>query len=335
MMSHNRLTKLSARNLTRALRLLGPALFIVILLRVDLSAVALALITATPVYLLLAVAMHGPLFICKTQRWRMLLAMQDIEYAFGSALLAMLSGFYVSLITPGRVGDFIKVFYVREGRNVSWGKALSSVLVDRFCDLALIGAMGLAGAYLLPVGSENARLLWAGALLSLTLAAALLFNRRVMTRVLAWLADWRSHSGPAARLEFNLEEFLQGIEALRSPGLLWVGALTLLTNVAFFLSGYFIARSLGLPLDFGFVSFAMAVGTLVSLLPFSFSGVGVRDAALILLFARQGLRADQAVTFSLLLVLVLNVVAGLMGLVAWTIHPVSWERSTQQAREAP
>jgi len=282
--------------------------------------------------------MHGPLFICKTQRWRILLEMQDIEYAFGSALSAVISAFYVSLITPGRVGDFVKVFYVREGRNVSWGKALSSVLVDRFCDLALIGAMGLTGAYLFSVGSENARLLWAGALLILVLTTALLFNRQVMTRLLVWLASWRSHSGSASRVEFNLEEFLQGIEALRSPRLLWVGVLTLLTNATFFLAGYFIARSLGLPLDFAFVSFAMAVGTLVSLLPFSFSGVGVRDAALILLFARQGLSADQAVTFSLLLVLVLNVVAGLMGLVAWTAHPVSWgqttQPATQQAREA-
>ena len=61
----------------------------------------------------------------------------------------------------------------------------------------------------------------------------------------------------------------------------------------------------------------------------------VRDATFVPLFVRVGLSADQAVTFSLLVVLVLNVVAGLMGLVAWTIHPVSRERSTQQAREAP
>ena len=90
-----------SRNMTRYLRLVGPVLFVVILLRIDLRAVAKSLSTVAVEWIILSIASILPLFLLKTERWRAILAMQDLPYLFSSALLAVMSSFYLSLITPG------------------------------------------------------------------------------------------------------------------------------------------------------------------------------------------------------------------------------------------
>jgi uncharacterized membrane protein YbhN (UPF0104 family) len=82
--------------------------------------------------------------------------------------------------------------------------------------------------------------------------------------------------------------------------------------------------ALALHLDAGVVpiTFAVALGSLITLLPISISGLGTREAAMIAYLATVGIPAEAALSFSLLVFVTFYVAGGLIGAVAWWIKPV-------------
>ena len=60
-------------------------------------------------------------------------SIQGIKYSIIETFIIYMSALYIGFVTPGRLGEFVKVIYVND-KNVSYGKGFSSVLIDRFFD---------------------------------------------------------------------------------------------------------------------------------------------------------------------------------------------------------
>ena len=89
---------------------------------------------------------------------------------------------------------------------------------------------------------------------------------------------------------------------------------------------YLLALALGLKTSFIQISFAVALGSLVTLLPISISGLGTREAAIVAYLGTAGVPAEMALSFSLLVFLTFYVAGGLMGAVAWWVKPIQIKR---------
>lgn len=66
----------------------------------------------------------------------------------------------------------------------------------------------------------------------------------------------------------------------------------------------------------------MSITNLLTFLPVSISGIGVRDASLIVLLARFGIGQAQAVAFSLVILVIFYVGGILLGSICWVWEPV-------------
>ena len=77
----------------------------------------------------------------KVLRWRALLAARGIHYPLGRAWGAFLSSLYVGMLTPGRVGDVLRIQYLRHDEDTPYAEGLASVVMDRLCDLYVLGFM--------------------------------------------------------------------------------------------------------------------------------------------------------------------------------------------------
>ena len=309
------------RPLGRAIRLIGLLLLAVLLVRIDLRQAAAILAEVHLLPLLLAIAANVPQLGLKAVRWWYLLRLQGVSYRPGRALLAYLASVYVGILTPGRLGEFVKALYVRQDTGVSVGEGMSSVLVDRLFDLyALIGA----GTYGLVMFARLVTLPgWALALVGLgvlaSLAALLPCTGRLALRALAALPLVRHQHG---RLAAQVEGFYASLSRLASPRLLPAIAGTAVAHAILYAQCYLLALALDLPLRFGFVLFAMAAVNLVNLLPVTVSGLGTREATLTLLFGSVGLGPEVAVAYSALVFLTFYIAAGVAGAVAWTAAPL-------------
>lgn len=307
------------RWLKAAVRLIGPVLLLVVLLRIDEPRALVATWTGAALGpLLLAILGNGLNNHFKVLRWRALLRARGHHYPLGRAWKTFMSSVYVAMLTPGRVGDVLRIQYLRHDIGVPYSEGLAVIVMDRFCDMYVLLAFVAVGiAHFASVFTGQLMVVtWIGVVLT-ALAPALLLvpglAERLMGRVYDKVARER-HEGGLAR-------FLTALRALVSRRLIYAVVLTTLAFFVNYVQGWLLARALGLSLSFVDVMCMLAVTSLLSLLPISVSGVGVRELFLALVFPALGLAPQQGVAFGLLVFAVIYLVVTAAGFVAWQLAP--------------
>lgn len=106
------------------------------------------------------------------------------------------------------------------------------------------------------------------------------------------------------------------------PVLLAAIGLTVAAYGIFFVQCYLLALALNLSLNFTTVVYAVALGSLVTLLPLSISGLGTREATIVYYLGLQGISSSAALGFSLTLFIVFYVGGSLFGMIAWWLEPI-------------
>ncbi len=293
-------------------RFFGFAVLAVLLWRIDLSETARLLARVRPGWYAASILAIPTILFIKSFRWEMLLRRQGIGLGLGRAVRLYMAAMMVGVLTPGRVGDFVKVLYLRRLGH-SMGRSLWSPLLDRVSDLVVFLLFGLWGlAYfsmLLP--DDPLRLLLLTAFVTVLLFLGFLAARKLLGGGLANLAERFSPRRYKEEARRSAEEF-SGEFRLLGPscvaGLLLLGLLGFAVQ---FLQAWLVARALSIQIDFAPLAACVAIMTLVVLVPVSIQGIGTRDAAVLFLFAALGLSAPQALAFSAV-TLANNVVAALI-----------------------
>ena len=314
--------KLKQRLIAWAPRLLGLILLGVLLTRLDLPQVYLTLRKANLPLMAIALFTIVPLILVKTIRWQVILRSQKIYFQLWPAFLAYFGSLFIGFLTPGRLGEFIKAIHVSREGQVSPARAFSSVLADRLFDLYALLFVGGMALLTLTAGKTGIGVVL-GAMALITVPITLFLNETTF----GWLQRGGSKwGGPVAQRLFGstgwLQEIREGLRQLTFVKLIITIGLTALAYLIFFGQGYLLALALELPVGFGPVSYAIALGSLVTLLPISISGLGTREAAMIAYLGTVGVTAEVALSFSLLVSLIFYIGGGLMGAIAWWIKPV-------------
>jgi uncharacterized protein (TIRG00374 family) len=120
-----------------------------------------------------------------------------------------------------------------------------------------------------------------------------------------------------------ISRFQNGLRPLLSPRLVVPLLLTVLAYTVFFTQAWLLGQALTLDIGIAYLAMCLSVAGVITLLPISFSGLGTRDAMLIVLFAPLGLVAEQAVAYSTLFFLTFYVGGGILGAIAWQIKPLA------------
>jgi uncharacterized protein (TIRG00374 family) len=302
------------------LRVIGLLIFAWILYRINLPKTVPILRNVDVGLVGISALLAFPLMALKAVRWQYLLAMQEIRYPTNEAISAYMASYYIGLVTPGRVGDFIKVVYLKKARAVPYGKALVSSLMDRLLDLVFIVAVAIGGVYSYGLFERFGYV--SLALLALMVVSFwALFNKKILDRVTRVLYRLLSKEY-RDRVELHFGDFAGEMHKLRSIRLSVPVVLTFLAYYITFLQCHLLARAVHLDVSFFYVAFTISIAGIVALMPISFAGIGTRDATVIFLFGLRGIGSQQAVSFSLLYMLVFILVMGLWGAVHWFRRPL-------------
>ncbi len=281
---------MSNRLLKAAVSLL---LFGVILWKVDLGE-TLGLIGSLDIASVggvLVLALIG--ILISTWKWSMLLRVIRLSVSFMQLLRLFWIGVFFNNLLPGRTGgDLIRAYGVgQDARNRT--KAFLSVAIDRGLNLmALFGIAILAlliSPGLLPDLLRARLLTWSAGLCAgalLVLGVGFYLSRRIggRTRIGDLLAEL---STVGARL-------------LRRPAVcLTAVALSVGYQATVILSNFTIARGLGLEVTPGVFFYLIPITALITLLPISLNGLGLREGAYALVFTQIGVTAEAAVAISI------------------------------------
>lgn len=274
---------MTRRHLAPLRHLLGPVLLVVIAIRIDRAAVLDALSQARLTPMFAAAAAVLVTIPVRAARWEGILARMGHGAGLLEALRLYAGGTFAGTATPGRVGELYKAApLVRRGMPAQ--RALASVLLDRCFDAGAGGLVALV--YFAAIGRGAAALAAVSGVLAVAIAAGFLVRLRGRFAIVPFAAI----AMPAS--------------------LVRAAVLTAVASAWAWSANHLLVRSLGLPLGPLETAGISATAALASLLPVSMLGIGTRDAALLVLLARYGIAASDAVALSTLFLL-LNIWTGL------------------------
>jgi len=89
-------------------------------------------------------------YAIKSLRWHLLNRSFGIKTTWGTALVFYLSAGFLSVITPGRLGEFAKIYFLKRKYQIDITAATSSVILDRIWDVLVLSfAAGVSVVWLL------------------------------------------------------------------------------------------------------------------------------------------------------------------------------------------
>jgi glycosyltransferase 2 family protein len=280
-------------------RLIGPALLLLFLWRSDWRSLLASFGSINPWWVLVSLALMPVFIAVKAWRWNLLmteLGMRAPPLGYSMALYTI--GMYLGGLTPGQSGDFIKAWYLKE-RGQPLAPTLFSIVLDRLFDFLIMALLALLALFefldLLPRLAQIATIAFATIVFTLTPVLMARGPREWLiaralpllpARVRAAIARWRDQLGALSLRPALLAQLLLASVASATSTIVRIYVLYLalsLTNIPLLA-----------------VISSTALIAILQALPISFSGIGVRDAILVLVLGRYGSTTEQALALSAL-----------------------------------
>ena len=232
------------------------------------------------------------------QRWLVILQATGHSVPMRDLLSSYFAGMFLNIFLPGALGgDVYRVYRVAQKTKDS-EVALVSVFLERFTGLVALSALALLGlppAFKL-VGRGDIIVLFVTCVGMLVGAVLLISSPKLLVWAQPWLEKLRLGKVAArlAKIQILLRKFAQHRQALAlSMGL------SFLLQLAIVYYHYLVAQQLKIPISYLELLVFIPIIVVVTLLPISLGGLGLKEGLWVYLFSRIGLPAEQALLLSL------------------------------------
>jgi glycosyltransferase 2 family protein len=293
-----------------ALRLLVSAGVIGILLwRVPVHEVAAAAARVHPALLLGTIAIQALIFALAALRWGMLFGACGLDGRprFLRRYQAYWIGdFYNTWLPGGLGGDVVRAIATRHA--VGGGGlpvALGIILLERVLGVTALLSLALTSAVLFPLPGLEAVRWWSG--LGLGLALGGLTGLMLVPQI-------------TRHLPATFARVAGAIPAVTSPGRLGTAfALSTLVQLGSVAAAHLVMRNTGAQVTWRDALTVLPLANAAVFFPFTFAGVGAREAAFVVLYGRIGVPAAAALATALVitaLTYIIGAIGGLLHLLA-------------------
>jgi len=291
------------------------------------------LLQVHPGYLLAAliVALLG--VVVRAYRWQVLLSALEIEVPLGQLTALYFIGFLFTNVLPtGFGGDPVRMYELSRYTHRA-AESAGTVLADRFFGLIVLQAMAvvaLAFGYQLvePWMIAFTVLLFVGSLV----AVWLLLNRRFWQSLgerLKPLASLGQKQGTALSkivgqvsnfsIAEGLKRLYESLHGYNAAAVVKTLGVSLVFNILLITMNYLLGLSLGTRVSIWYYFLFVPITSIVTILPVSFAGLGVREGAYVFLFTQAGMPRETALSLSLLVYVVSIFAPGLIGGVVYVL----------------
>ncbi|MBN1654107.1 MAG: flippase-like domain-containing protein [Deltaproteobacteria bacterium] len=244
--------------------------------------------------------------LIKAIRWRRMLSAQAIAIPTSVAIAAYLNGQFYGQVTLGHLGEFYRAEALVE-RSISVGRAMSSCVFDRLLDVFIL--LSLAAVLGASVAGNHTAAWLAGGFLAVCAACGVLALIEVKYALMPqgarlWMNERLSaieHKKIIGRFVKEIRELMGGATFLIRPtrlleALLW----STIAWTGYFATLWQLSQGIGCQLSRAVQTTAASLAALSSLLPITFSGLGVREVVFAQVLGSEGATMEKAVLLSLI-----------------------------------
>ena len=295
---------------------IGVGALALVVMKADTRGLVNALEHTRVSYLPVAIVASFAVTWLMAYRWGTILAAKGVRFKTSRLFPYYLIGvFFTSFVPGGGVsGDIARLIYVdREVRDKAL--VLSTLVYERLIGVFTLLLIGLIATLMTRAyGQADPRIYVSEAVLAIAFAAILILMSGYVSARLARMIRFIGQRIRAVKVAEAAARTLEAVTELRRDWalLMKTAAISVVIRIVWSLGCFVVASAMGLPLDLLTVFAFISLIDLVRLMPISVGGLGVREWAVVVLFATVGINREQALTFSLLAFapIYLNAIAG-------------------------
>lgn len=245
-------------------------------------------------WLLPILAIYSLDWIIRGERWRVLLAQNNVEIALQESVMLTILGNFANLVIPAKLGDLARIYGAKKRHDIRFSIGLTTVILDRFLDFVAVLALTLVSLIFLakagmPAWSNS--FIYVGIMVVLIFIVFILLLRRNMLLV-----------GPLKRFERHCTTIQNSFLDSTKHEKTFI-RLTTYSMVIWFIEAlvtYFLLLAVSSPAPLPVAVFAIMIANLTKTLPITPSGLGVYEGAMAAVFVANGLPYEIGLTISLI-----------------------------------
>lgn len=289
------------KNWKNFIKLFGILLFVFILSKLDFKYYLFNLPQINWFFLSFCLPLIFINLLLNVFRWQLILKKQGIIYKISKTFNLYLAGLYMGSVTPGRLGELGKAYYIKKDDHQVNNSFLIS-FIDKVFDLIFVLFVAALSMIYFSEIKIKYSLWWLLIIIPFTISYWVI--KRYFTHHHIKLIDW-------------LKSLIDGLKKFSLFDSICIFILTAFSWLTYYCIAYVITISLGIKnINFLYSSMVMNLSSLTAVLPISIMGVGTRDSIFVFFYYLKGQPKELSVAVSML-ILLSNIILIGCGLVAW------------------
>lgn len=306
-----------------------PILFTLIILYVavttlDWNALFGAFQQADWTFVWYAMVVWVGLVALKAFKWQQIVSALHGKISLMESVQILFIALFISIITPGRLGDFVRAIYIKE--KIPLGKGVLAVVVDRAMDVISLLIFAGVGLILLTraggieiVSPELIIVLILGSIIGLWIILTKRAARKVFRVFQRFIPT--GMRGPLLKhgnsfydaIPLFRKNFLQIILAVTASTAAWILSITF---------GWFLMLALHLPMEWTVALAVVPILALIEIIPVGVLGIGTREIGAVIVMGAFGATPEAAIAFSLLFFALGYIPSFIMGSILFNRKPI-------------
>lgn len=251
-------------------------------------------------------------YLCRFLKWDYYLSLIKVKVKKIDSLSIFMSGLVMS-ITPGKMGEFLKSYLVKELNQTPVSKTLPIIFAERVTDFISLLFLALIGAYIYDYGRE----IVIGVSVFFLLVVVIISNKKF---ALPMLKQLERSSFLRKHLSSIHNAYESSYQLLQPAPILKMSILSLGSWFFECLGYYIILINFGLDVSLLWATFCYGFATIVGAISMLPGGLGITEGSLTYLLIKKGSPKEIAVTSTFIVRIVTLWFAVLVGVISVTLY---------------
>jgi len=264
-------------------------IFLILFSRIDFFSVVNIIRHANLLMLLIAILFSFVFtFVLIPLKWKLILDYIKCNISFKEAFFIHVPALPISWIMPLKSGELIKSLYLKRQNKLSFKKATSSLVFDNAMDLFTILFFTILAFIFLSIEIPYKLYFWFS-IMALSLVCIILIAKNIPS------------------------DFFYSFKVISLNKTLFIFILSLIGFFISFISAYFVFLSINITIPFLEIMFYFPIITLITIIPFTVSGFGTREAATVFFLSKYA-TSESLLSAGILLSFIIVVLPSLVSL---------------------
>lgn len=295
----------------KILPIIGIIILFYILFTLDTEKIIDVFLSIDLFYGLLSTLAIIPIVLLVNYEWQLILKKHNIHVSYRYSLKNIFIGYFYGFITPGGLGGYTRVFYLRDESGETIQKCFVNLLILGTIDYIASLSIGIIGGFLLISRIPIIFPIFLSLFIVTVILLALLIRKETGKILFTRLLRLKSLTPYKEKLHIHFDSLYEDIPAIKD--LIPPYIISIIGWFIFFSEFYFISLLFSINVPYHYFIFIIAISHIISMIPITIYGLGTREAVLIFLFSIFNVAQENVLGFSLFLFVISWLIPSIIG----------------------